>query len=196
MVVIDDIRQVRRTEPGKPPVDPGAPSFPGFGGGDDHAARQTLRAQVKRLERDLADALIAAFPRTAVDVRVEATGSGPRLLGIAELEALRDDLADKLRRAREIVHERGEEEARNRDLLERMLREPRRYKFARLPNQDLGESGCGVWQVRPRLGLIGMLAGWWHVKLSSGCPLAAAAPGPRPDVRQPSSIRPDGEAVT
>jgi hypothetical protein len=26
--------------------------------------------------------------------------------------------------------------------------------------------------VRPRLGLIGMLAGWWHVKLSSGCPLA------------------------
>lgn len=38
----------------------------------------------------------------------------------------------------------------------------------------------GVWQVRPRLGLIGMLAGWWHVKLSSGCPLVTArraAPG-------------------
>jgi hypothetical protein len=26
--------------------------------------------------------------------------------------------------------------------------------------------------VRPRLGLIGMLMGWWQVKLSSGCPLA------------------------
>jgi hypothetical protein len=25
--------------------------------------------------------------------------------------------------------------------------------------------------VRPRLGLIGMLMGWWQVKLSSGCPL-------------------------
>jgi len=37
---------------------------------------------------------------------------------------------------------------------------------------ELGEGGCGVYQVRPRLGLIGMLAGWWHVKLSSGCPLA------------------------
>jgi hypothetical protein len=33
--------------------------------------------------------------------------------------------------------------------------------------------GCGVWQVRPRLGLIGMLMGWWQVKLSSGCPLAS-----------------------
>ena len=26
---------------------------------------------------------------------------------------------------------------------------------------DLGQGGCGVWEVRPRLGLIGMLAGWW-----------------------------------
>jgi hypothetical protein len=53
-----------------------------------------------------------------------------------------------------------------------MLLEPGRYKFARIANRDLGEPGCGVWQVRPRLGLIGMLMGWWQVKLSSGCPLA------------------------
>ena len=33
-----------------------------------------------------------------------------------------------------------------------------------------GEPGCGAYVVRPRLGLIGMLAGWWEVKLSSGCP--------------------------
>jgi hypothetical protein len=26
--------------------------------------------------------------------------------------------------------------------------------------------------VRPRLGLIGMLMGWWRVVISSGCPLA------------------------
>ena len=52
-----------------------------------------------------------------------------------------------------------------------MKLEPGRYKFARLPVKDLGQGGCGVWQVRPRLGLIGMLAGWWQVKLSSGCPL-------------------------
>jgi hypothetical protein len=52
-----------------------------------------------------------------------------------------------------------------------MKLEPGRYKFARLPVKDLGEGGCGVWEVRPRLGLVGMLAGWWQVKLSSGCPL-------------------------
>jgi hypothetical protein len=53
-----------------------------------------------------------------------------------------------------------------------MILEPARYRFVRIPNRDLGEGGCGEWQVRPRLGLIGMLAGWWQVKLSSGCPLA------------------------
>ena len=36
----------------------------------------------------------------------------------------------------------------------------------------LGVPGCGEYRVVPRLGLIGMLAGWWHVKISSGCPLA------------------------
>jgi hypothetical protein len=39
---------------------------------------------------------------------------------------------------------------------------------------DLGEPGCQSWQVRPRLGLLGMLMGWWRVKHSSGCPLATA----------------------
>jgi hypothetical protein len=53
-----------------------------------------------------------------------------------------------------------------------MLLEPAEHRFERVSCEDLGESGCGVWMVRPRLGLIGMLMGWWHVKLSSGCPLA------------------------
>ena len=70
-------------------------------------------------------------------------------------------------------------------LLERMLLEPGRYKFMRLANADLGEGGCGVWQVRPRLGIVGMLAGWWQVKLSSGCPLAG---GPRA-ARGPAATR-------
>jgi hypothetical protein len=41
--------------------------------------------------------------------------------------------------------------------------------------RELGAGGCGVWRVRPRLGLVGMLMGWWQVKLSSGCPLPAPA---------------------
>src|ERR1700733_1371943 len=50
--------------------------------------------------------------------------------------------------------------------------EPGRYRFTRISSRELGEPGCGVWQVRPRLGPVGMLMGWWRVKLSSGCPLA------------------------
>ena len=67
----------------------------------------------------------------------------------------------------------AERQAETRLLLERMLLEPGRYKWVRIANEDLGRPGCTQWHVRPRLGLIGMLAGWWQVKISSGCPLAA-----------------------
>ena len=70
------------------------------------------------------------------------------------------------------ISERAELQAAKRVQLERMLLEPGRYRFMRISNREIGEPGCGVWQVRPRLGLIGMLMGWWQVKLSSGCPLA------------------------
>ncbi|WP_372790513.1 hypothetical protein [Paraconexibacter sp.] len=193
MVVIDDIQQASAAVGSDRPA-PAERAELGLGHpADESAARRTLRAQVRELERQLADTLIAAFPRTGVDVAVPSTGRGPRVLDLAELEVLRDELAEKLRRARQTVHEAGEQEARNRDLLERMLRDPKRYRFARLPNRDLGESGCGVWQVRPRLGLIGMLAGWWHVKLSSGCPLVAAVRAPRQTALSPRSMRTDGQ---
>jgi hypothetical protein len=55
-----------------------------------------------------------------------------------------------------------------------MLLAPERFKWVRVTNEELGETGCKSWHVRPRLGLIGMLAGWWHVKISSGCPLATS----------------------
>jgi hypothetical protein len=142
--------------------------------GQEGAARRALRGQIARLERELADAVAAAFPLGAPDVRVPAPAAGPRLLGLGELEALRDALAARLGGARAEAARRGEHEARNRALLEDMLLEPGRHKFVRLPNRALGEGGCGVWQVRPRLGLIGMLMGWWQVVLSSGCPPAWA----------------------
>src|SRR5947209_8298032 len=66
---------------------------------DERAARRSLRDQIARLERELGNAFVSAFPRTGVDGRVPGAG-------------------------------------------------------------------------RPRLGLIGMMMGWWQVKLSSGCPLA------------------------
>ena len=140
---------------------------------DDRTARRDLRDQVARLERELQDTLVSAFPRTGLDVSLplRRTG-GPRVLSLGELEDLRDRLSAKLAEARGDLAQRAEVEERNRLLLERMLLEPGKYRTVRIANADLGVGGCGVWQVRPRLGLIGMLCGWWQVKLSSGCPLA------------------------
>jgi hypothetical protein len=138
---------------------------------DEAAARRALRVQIARLERQLADAFVSAFPSTPVDVRVGGA-EGPRVLGLGDLEAQRDALTERLREARLTLEARGAEVEANRILLERMLADPRRYKFARLQRADVDLGGCGAYQVRPRLGIIGMLMGWWHVKLSSGCPLA------------------------
>jgi hypothetical protein len=157
---------------------------------DERGARRTLRAQIARLERELGETILAAFPHVhdadtmALDdegaalLRVGGPlmpGTGPRLLGLGELERVRDELSERIRRARVVVVERAELEADSRALLEEMLREPARYKGVRLPVADLGERGCGAYHVRPRLGIIGMLMGWWHIKLSSGCPIAAPA---------------------
>jgi hypothetical protein len=136
----------------------------------EREARQSLRRQIARLERELSDAFVVAFPSAALDLSVPLTG-GPRMLTLGELERLRDALVDRLSEARAALAERTEVITRKRELLERVRLEPRRYKYFRITLSDLGEPGCGVWDVRPRLGLIGMLAGWWQVKLSSGCPL-------------------------
>lgn len=144
------------------------------------AARRSLRAQIARLERDLCEAVVAAFPHATIttdDARVAARSCGPRLLDLEELEALRDELATQLKEARVRLAERSGAQQEARERLEAMLLAPGRHKFWRVSSAALGEGGCGVWAVRPRLGLIGMLMGWWHVKLSSGCPLRV--PGPR-----------------
>jgi hypothetical protein len=139
---------------------------------DERAARAQLRDQIARLEARLSDALISAFPYGPIDTSVPGAG-GPHLLSLGELERVRDALASRVAAARADLHERRERHAAARALLEDMLLEPGRHRFVRVANRDLGEPGCGVWHVRPRLGLIGMLAGWWQVKLSSGCPLAS-----------------------
>jgi hypothetical protein len=146
------------------------------------AARRSLRAQIARLERELAGAFVTAFEIGAPVPGSERRGQ-PRLLDLGELERVRDELAERLRSARLEISRLGEVHEANRIYLERIMLEPGRYRFARVSRRDLGEPGCGAWYVRPRLGLIGMLMGWWQVKLSSGCPLAggragAARPGP------------------
>jgi hypothetical protein len=135
------------------------------------AARRSLRLQIAKLEREFADAFVTAYPMGGFAL---PTGDGgePRLLDLEELERVRDDLAERLRSARLAITEVAGRQSAKRLLLERMLLEPGKYRFTRVSQHDLGEPGCGVWHVRPRLGLIGMLMGWWQVKVSSGCPLA------------------------
>jgi hypothetical protein len=139
----------------------------------EEAARRALRTQMARLERQLAAALVTGFPTDAIDVAVPGR-DGPRLLGLGELEAVRDDLAAQLQAARAQLSARAERQGEARRLLESMYANPGAHRFVRLPRAELGVPGCGSYEVRPRLGLVGMLMGWWQVKLSSGCPLAAA----------------------
>ncbi len=157
-----------------PPVSPGIVEV------DERAARRSLRAQIARLERELGDAFVTAYRMGGLERPPERHGE-PRLLGLGELEQVRDELAERLRAARVTIAERADVQAAHRVRLEQMLLEPAKHRFVRIARSDLGEPGCGVWQVRPRLGLIGMLMGWWQVKLSSGCPLArghGASPWP------------------
>lgn len=139
---------------------------------DERAARRSLRIQIDKLERELAEAFVTAYPLGGLDEAPTPSCGRPRLLDLGELERVRDELAIRVRSARATITELADRQAANRVALERMLLEPGRYRFVRIANRDIGEPGCGVWQVRPRLGLIGMLMGWWQVKLSSGCPLA------------------------
>ena len=148
---------------------------------DERAARRSLREQIARLEHELADAFVTAFQMGGFELP-DARPGEPRLLDLGELERVRDELAERLRSTRRSIAERAELQAENRLRLERMLLEPGRYRFVRIARRDVGEPGCGVWQVRPRLGLIGMMMGWWEVKLSSGCPLAGGR-GPVPATR-------------
>jgi hypothetical protein len=134
------------------------------------AARRTLRAQIDRLERELADAFLTAYTLGGL-AQPQPSAGYPRLLDLGELELVRDELTERLQEARVTISRRADEQAEKRVVLERMLLDPASYRFARISCRELGDPGCGVWQVRPRLGLIGMLMGWWQVKLSSGCPL-------------------------
>jgi hypothetical protein len=142
--------------------------------GVEAPARRTLLGQIGRIESDLASLFCAAYPRGGFDWKVPSRG-GPRLLGLGELEQLRDDLAERLESTRRALHDRTYVEDLHRRRIEEMMLDPAAHKWERVRNEDIGERGCKEWRVVPRLGVIGMLAGWWHVKISSGCPLCAAA---------------------
>ena len=145
-----------------PVITPAVPAAPAVL--DERAARRDLCDQIGRLEHELTRTLANAFPRRepARRGRSASAQAGPRLLSLGQLERIRDELADRVAALRA---------PRRRTLLEDMRRAPERHRWETVTSAELGEPGCTVWRVRPRLGLIGMLMGWWRVKISSGCPL-------------------------
>jgi hypothetical protein len=148
----------------RPPVAPPAADA------DERAARRALRGQIARLDRDIGRLVAASFPQLGAGAPGPAL-AGPRLLSLGEFERSRDALADRLTtlRAAATLQALRQEEARA--LRDAMRLAPGHHKWVRVTQAQVGEPGCGFWEVRPRLGLVGMLMGWWCVKVSAGCPL-------------------------
>jgi hypothetical protein len=156
-------------------------------GADDpiarRAARRSLRGQIVRLERELVEQRCSKWPRATPDLGVRSRGpalvspesapagrGGAQLLGIGELEALRDDLVATLSAERRALAARTCAEEESRRLREELLLDPVAYAGARVRSADVGEGGCGEVRSEPAGGVLGMLMGWWRVVVSSGCP--------------------------
>jgi hypothetical protein len=138
---------------------------------DERAARRTLLEQVRRLEEESVGLFCSAWPRKGLDLLpARPQRAGARLLTLGELEELRDELVEHVRRGRAALEERGLAEEGSRRLIEKMLLDPESHRWVHVSNEDIGEPGCMHWHVRPRYGLLGMLMRWWRVVVSSGCP--------------------------
>jgi|1186.fasta_scaffold38630_3 DNA-binding transcriptional regulator YhcF (GntR family) len=134
---------------------------------DEAAARRELRRQIARLEAELASYPAARSDAEAVHPLLRAKG---HVASFAELEATRNELMERLKAARVAEEKRGRREERARLRREGMLRDPERHRFERIALEECGDPGCGEFRVVPRFGPVGALAGWWRVKVSSGCP--------------------------
>lgn len=138
---------------------------------DERESRSDLRRQIAGMELELARLFASAFPRVGFEFGV-AGMRGPRLLSVDELERVRDGLAMRIQEVKGRLQDHLQVEEGNRALIAEMTADPAAYKWFRVANKDIGEPGCKHWHSRPRWGPIGMLLGWWRVKISSGCPLA------------------------
>jgi DNA-binding transcriptional regulator YhcF (GntR family) len=133
---------------------------------DEAAARRELRRQIARLEAEL-----AAYPETRPESETHPLlRPKGHLPDFAELSAARDSLIELLRSARASAERKGERQAKARARRERILGDPEANRWERIRTEDCGDPGCGETSAVPRFGPLGAIAGWWRVKISSGCP--------------------------
>jgi DNA-binding transcriptional regulator YhcF (GntR family) len=140
--------------------------------GDSLAIRAALREQIGRLEREIAN-YAWHDPSSAPEQRPRGAEPVGRVAGVDELERTRAELIDRLRRLRGEATRRGSSEAAVRAHVERMVSDPAEHRWEMVGSEAVGEPGCTTWRVVPAWGPVGAIMGWWRVKVSSGCPLAA-----------------------
>lgn len=133
---------------------------------DEAAARRELRRQIGRLEAQL-----ASYPAArSASKRHPLLRPKAHVADVGELEAVRDALMGLLKEARDAAERRGERQTRARGRRERIIGDPESHRWERVSRDETGDPGCGETRVVPRFGPVGALAGWWRVKVSSGCP--------------------------
>jgi DNA-binding transcriptional regulator YhcF (GntR family) len=133
---------------------------------EERSARAALRGQIARLEAKLAPYVKAGG---SVD-ELSPREAHPRLASIDELEAIRDDLVSKLKRAQADAQRGEDRKSAARRWREDAIADPPAHRWEYATREDLGEPGCGRVEVRPAWGPVGALMDWWRVKMSSGCP--------------------------
>lgn len=151
-----------------------APRDPDLAPTDEEAlaARRALRGQIARLEAQL-----AAYPEDAARVGIAEASPQPlagptaRIADLGELEAVRDQLFDRLKRVRAEAERRGRQEGAAHQRLNRMVEDPTAHKWESVSREEMGEPGCATYHVQPAWGPVGALMNWWRIKVSSGCPL-------------------------
>lgn len=133
---------------------------------EERGAREALRGQIARLEARLVpyqEAQPASVPAQELPVR-------PRLVSVDELVAIRDDLIRRLKGAQADAERRAQGEDAARAWREAATSDPSAHRWEAVSAGEMGEPGCGRYQVRPAWGPVGALMDWWRVRISSGCP--------------------------
>jgi DNA-binding transcriptional regulator YhcF (GntR family) len=133
---------------------------------DEAAARRELRRQINRLEAQLASYPDARSGRQ----RHPLLRPKAHIADMGELEQVRDELMDRLKEARAAAERQGERQTRARGRRERIIGDPEAHRWERVRGEGVGDPGCGETSSVPRFGPVGAAAGWWRVKVSSGCP--------------------------
>jgi DNA-binding transcriptional regulator YhcF (GntR family) len=133
--------------------------------------RRELRSQIARIESELSAYTRYEQPTVAPRL-VESARPVGRMTSVEELVQIRDGLIDRLSRHRGEADRRGARQEQNRARVEEMFNDPEAHKWEIVTSEQLGDPSCKHWRVVPRFGPFGAIAGWWRVKVSSGCPLS------------------------